>query len=62
MKYEYYKCLEQQYFTDGKVIDSLDENYGKHTIVPITSVKNSLDYIYRNCTETNFPLVFFCNY
>lgn len=57
MKYEFYKCIEKQYFEDGKIIETENDNYGR--IFDYEEIKSHADYIYRNCLKTNCPISFY---
>ena len=59
MEYEFFKCIEEQYFDEGKIIDTNDDNYGKNSDLSFSEIKTPAEYIYKNCSSSNFPISFY---
>lgn len=59
MEYEFYKCIEKQYFEEGKTISTQYDNYGIFSNFSFSAIQAPAEYIYKNCLSSNFPIGFY---
>ena len=55
----YYKCLPEQYYQKGKVIDTRNDNYGICDNIDFDVIYNSVQYIIESAKKTNLPVSLF---